>query len=174
MNICWRVAPIWSVIMFLTLLYPLSFAIASDAKYNRASLRGLEGVYVSVERLNPEIEKDGVTEGLIRRDVELKLRMAGIRALSKEEWFDVMGSPYLYVNVNALILRETREYIYSIHIAFKQNVYPVREPIVILGATTWSIGGIIGITSDLDKIRASLKGRVDEFIDAYLSVNPRK
>lgn len=168
------VAFVGAVSLVFTMVYLSSFAMASDAKYNRASLRGLEGVYVKVEGLAPEIEKDGLTETLIRRDVESKLRMAGIRMLSKEKWFDVMGSPHLYVNINCLKLRETKEYIYSIRIAFRQNAYPEREPILILGATTWSVGGIIGITHRLDKIRASLKSRFDEFIKAYLSVNPKK
>lgn len=171
---CVRPAVIVGVILHFVLSNFSSYAIASDAQYNRASLRGLQGLYVSVEGLSPEIQKDGLTEDLIRRDVESKLRMAGIRPLSKEEWFDVMGSPHLNVNVNALILRETKEYIYSIHLTFRQNVYPVREPILVLGATTWSVGGIIGITHGLDKIRASVRGQVDEFIRAYLSVNPKK
>jgi hypothetical protein len=169
-----RIAFFGGVSLIFILLNLSSFAMASDAKYNRASLRGVEAVYVKVEGLTPEIEKDGLTETLIRRDVESRLRTAGIRILSKEKWFDVTGSPHLYLNVNCLKLRETKEYIYSIRIAFRQNVYPEREPILILGATTWSAGGIVGITYRFDKIRTSVKGRVDEFIRAYLSVNPKR
>ena len=169
-----RLGVVGGVILHFVLSDFSSYAIASDVQYNRASLRGLKGVYVSVEGLSPEIQKDGLTEDLIRRDVESKLRMAEIRPLSKQERFDVMGSPHLSVNVNALILRDTREYVYSIQVTFRQNVYPEREPILVLGATTWSVGGIIGITHSLDKIRASVKGQVDEFIRAYLSVNPKR
>lgn len=171
---CVRLAVVASAILHFVLCNFSSLAIASDVQYNRASLRGLQGVYVSVEGLSPEIQKEGLTEDLIRRDVESKLKMAEIRALSKEEWFDVMGNPHLNVNVNALILRETKEYVYSIQVSFRQNVYPEREPILVLGATTWSVGGIIGITRRLDKIRTSVSGQVDEFIRAYLSVNQKK
>jgi hypothetical protein len=174
MNRYLRIAFVGGVSLVFIVLYLSTFAAASDAKYNRGSLRGLEGVYVKVEGLSPEVEKDGLTKTLIRRDVESKLRMAGIRTLSKEKWFDVMGSPHLYVHINCLKLRETKEYIYSIRIAFRQNAYPEREPILILGAATWSVGGIIGITYRFDKIRTSVRGRVDEFIRAYLSVNPKK
>ena len=174
MNRYLRIAFVKGVSLVFILFYLCSFATASDAKYNRASLRGVQGVYVKVEGLTPEIEKDGLTETLIRRDVESKLQTAGIRIQSMEKWSDVMGSPHLYVNLNCLKLRETKEYIYSIHIAFRQNVYPEREPILILGATTWSVGGIIGITNRLDKIRDSLKSHLDEFIEAYLSVNPKR
>jgi hypothetical protein len=174
MNPFLRIVFVGGVSLFLAMLPFSSYALASDAKYNRASLRGVEGVYVKIEGLTPELEKDGLRETLIRTDVESELRTAGIRTLSKEKWFDMTGSPHLYVNINCLKLRETKEYIYSVRIAFRQNVYPEREPILILGATTWSVGGVIGITQRIEKIRASLKSRVDEFVRAYLSVNPKR
>jgi len=148
-----------------------SLLFASNTTINRLSLRGLKGVYVEVERIEPEIEKDGLTKNHIRRDVELKLRKTGIKTLSKDEWFNTIGSPYLYVNVNVMKLRASKEYIYSVNIALRQNVYPVREPIEVIGATTWSIGGIVGITYNLNKIRSSVKSQVDKFIKAYLAVN---
>ena len=157
----------------LALLNMTSFSFAGDHSIQKESLRDLKGVYVSVESPAPEIQKDGLTEDRIQKDVELMLRMAGVKILSKKEWFDAEGSPFLYVNTHILKLRATREYIYSVNISFKQNVYPVRKPMEISGAATWSIGGIIGITPDLDKIRASVKEQVNEFIKAYLSVNPK-
>ena len=161
------------VIIVSAFLYLSSLALASDEKYNRASLRGLKGVYVSVEKLGSDIERDGLTRDRLRKEVESKLRMAGIKILSRKQWSDVEGNPYLYVNANVLKLRETREYIYSINIAFKQDVYPLREPGIVWGASTWSVGGIIGITPRLDKIHAAVKGKVEQFINAYLSVNPK-
>jgi biotin operon repressor len=155
------------------LLNITSFSLAGQYSIQQESLRDLKGVYISVESLAPEIQKDGLTEDRIRKDVELMLREAGIKILSKKEWFDAEGSPYLYVNAYILKLRDTREYIYSVNISFKQTVYPARKPVEITGAATWTIGGIIGITPDLDKIRASVKTQVEEFIKAYLSVNPK-
>jgi len=164
-------------ILLITFILPLltlsSPVMASDSQISRESLRDLKGIYVSVEKLAPEIGKDGLTGNSIGRDVESMLRKAKIKTLSKAEWFDATGSPYLYVNANVLKLPSTKEYIYSVNIAFKQNVYPVREAVEILGAATWSVGGIIGITPSLDKIRASIREQVDKFIKAYLSVNPR-
>ena len=174
MNRYVRIAFVGGVSLVFAMLPFSSQVLASDAKYNRASLRGVEGVYLKVEGLTPQLEKDGLKETLIRRDVESELRTAGIKTLSKEKWSDMTGSPHLYVNINCLKLGESKEYIYSIRVAFRQNVYPEREPILILGATTWSVGGVIGITHRIEKIRASLKSRVEEFIKAYLSVNPKR
>jgi N-acetylglutamate synthase/N-acetylornithine aminotransferase len=39
-------------------------------------------------------------------------------------------------------------------------------------ALTWSTG-VLGTNRDLDKIRSEIKGRVDVFLDAWLSVNPK-
>ena len=174
MNPYLRIALVGGMSLIFAMLPFSSHVLASDAKYNRASLRGVKGVYFKVEGLTPQLEKEGLKETLIRRDVESALRAAGIRTVSREKWVDMRGSPHLYVNINCLKLGETKEYIYSIRIAFRQNVYPEREPILILGATTWSVGGVIGITQRIDKIRVSLKSRVDEFIKAYLSVNPKR
>src|SRR4030042_2259715 len=49
------------------------------------ALRGIKGLLVVVEKINPEIEKDGLTENQNQTDVELKLRMAGLNVLTSEE-----------------------------------------------------------------------------------------
>jgi len=170
MNTNTRIVLVAGLIVACAFLTP---AFADDARYNRASLHGIKGIYVSVEKLDPEIERAGLTIKQIRSDVDAKLRGAGIKVMPREAWFEAPGSPYLYVNANVLKLRETGEYLYSIRIAFKQNVYLVRDAVEVLGATTWSAGNIIGITGKVNKIRDSIKNRVDEFINAYLSMNQR-
>jgi hypothetical protein len=163
--------------IFTTVIFALlnmtSLSLAVHHSVQLESLRGLKGVYISVESVTPEIQKDGLTKDRIQGDVELMLRTAGIKILSKEEWFDEEGSPFLHVNANVLKLPATREYVYSVNISLKQTVYPIRTPMEISGAATWSVGGIVGITPDLGKIRASVKEQVAEFIKAYLSVNPK-
>jgi len=159
-----------TVFAFLALT-PLS--AAGSHSIQQESFRGLNGVFVSVERLDPLIEQHDLTAEQIRADVASQIRVAGIRTLSNKEWFDTEGSPYLYVNANILKLQETEEYIYSVSISLKQTVYPVRNPIEISGAATWSTGGIIGITPKLTTIRYAITGQVKEFIRVYFSVNPK-
>ena len=163
----------FSAVIIALLLSTTSISSAGQYTLQQESLRDLKGVYISVESLAPEIQKDGLTKDRIGKDVELMLRKDGINILSKKEWFDTEGSPCLYVNAHVLKLPATREYIYSVNISFKQTVYPARKPVEITGAATWTTGGIIGITPDLDKIRASVKTQIEEFIKAYLAVNPK-
>ena len=54
------------------------------------------------------------------------------------------------------------------------HVYLVRKPeIKINDATTWSSSHLLGLTPDLDQIRARVRDQVDFFINAYLSINPK-
>ena len=142
-----------------------------DNANSRESLRGLKGVYVSVEKIDRDVERDGLDSTGIAAEVEQRLRTAGINVLSKAQWRDATGSPYLYINANILKLKETAEYIYSLNVQFRQNIYTTREPAEIIAASTWSLGGIVGITHNLETIKELVKEQTDRFIDAYFSVN---
>lgn len=160
-----------TVLGILTLQESLAFA--GDPRFNRHALKGFDAFYVTVERLAPEIEQDGLSVVSIRKDVESQLRSAGIKIVPEKESFDIPGNPCLYVNANVLKLQATGEYIYSINLSFNQNVYSVREPKIILGAGSWSSANVIGITGSLTKIQMSIKNQIDTFIEAYRFVNPR-
>jgi hypothetical protein len=73
-------------------------ARAQDIEQTRNALRGLSGIYVMPE--NP-MEEDAIRGGLskddVRSEVEGKLRQAGIRVFSREEWEQAPGMPYLQV-----------------------------------------------------------------------------
>jgi len=64
------------------------------------TLKGLQGVHVLVESLNPEVEKYDLTKQQLQTDVELRLRQNSIKVLSEEELLSTPGKSYLYVNVN--------------------------------------------------------------------------
>jgi len=157
------------VLMVLFLLITSSVYGQTDIE----SLRGLKGVYVIIESLKPDIEADGLREDQIQTDVELKLRLAGIKVLTEEEWEKELGCPCLYVKVSA----RKWESIYSCStdVELHQDVYLVRDSSIrVFGAITWykSSFGLIG-EMKVYQIRDSIKDYVDEFINDYLSVNPK-
>jgi hypothetical protein len=154
---------------FLALL--LTYTPSASAGGATQSLRGIQGVYISVDDLDHEVEKDGLSSQQLRMETAEQVQKAGIRVFSREEWFNTIGAPSLSINLHVLKLEETKEYIYSIHIGLKQDVYLVREPIPASGATTWSLGTVTGITYDLEKIRTSLRDRIAHFITDFFSVN---
>ena len=147
--------------------------LSSDNNNTRQSFLGLKGLFISVEKIDPEVEKDGLDRDQLTEHLAQKLRQAGIDVLSKEMWFDEKGSPFLYVNANILKLKTTKEYVYSLRIALRQDVYSAREPLAILGAATWDPGGIVGITTNLDKIRQAILKQVDRFIKTYHTINAK-
>jgi len=160
------------IVLTLTLQSPV-FAI--NGKSNRATLRGLSGVGVLIEQLAPEIEKEGLIKNQIQIRLELKLRMAGIKVLTKEECLKTPGEPYLYVNVNVNTAKtESDIYPYSIDVLLMQKVSLLRDPKQTTYAVTWSTGGVGSIEkSILSQLRGSVEEMVDLFIKTYLSENPK-
>src|ERR671924_598657 len=92
------------IVIFLALVMFNSIAWAVDIgarglteSYQNSSLRGLPGVRVLLTDLNPDAERDGLIKSEVQMDVELRLRNAGIRVLTEEEWHKVPRAPMLYV-----------------------------------------------------------------------------
>ncbi|MCU0594337.1 MAG: hypothetical protein MUC98_02580 [Desulfobacterota bacterium] len=147
---------------------------AQDIDQTRNALKGLSGVFVMPETpLEPDAVAGGLSHDAIRTDVELKLHQAGIRVLSGDEWEKTPGKPYLQVWPRVLKGGVLGGYIYHITVEFKQHVSLVRTADIKVFAATWSTEHM-GYTPDLKDIRERMKERVDKFIEAYLSVNPKK
>ena len=156
----------------------LAFASAvDDDHYARSTLRGLEGVYVAVEPLSPEIERQGLAAATLKTDTELRLRLAGIRVLSRKEWTKTKGGPVCYVEVN--IVKDVvfgdilgfALYAYEISVEFNQDVFLVRDTTNRVLSPTWS-RSYLGVTNSLERIRGKVKEVVERFVEAYVEVNP--
>ena len=137
------------------------------------SLRGLQGVEVMVEDVDPEAERDGLTRNQLQVIVESELRKAGIKLLTREERFSAPGDPFLYIRV-ATHKAPTEMYGFSISVQLRQGVALLRNPSFKTRAVTWhySTVGIVG-ASNLQDIFDHLKDTLDIFINDYLSVNPK-
>ncbi len=80
---------------------------AEDSEPSRRTLNGLRGLHVIIEDFQSNIlkydrylQKAGLSKVQLQKDVEARLKMAGIRILSRDEWLETVGRPVLYVNVN--------------------------------------------------------------------------
>ena len=153
-----------------------SSLLALNSAMNRLTLQGLGGVKVLVEDLAPEVEREGLVKDRLQREVEDRVRAAGIRVLTQEETTKTPGEPYLYVNINVTLSRDDETPCsYSVDIALIQNVTLARNPKQAAYAVTWSTGGVglIGKKS-LSELRESIQEIVDIFIKAFLEANPKK
>ena len=160
------------VAMILSLDSPI-FAV--NGRSNRATLRGLKGVGILVEQLPPEVEREGLVRNQLQMEAESKLRMAGIKVLTKEECSKTPGEPYLYININVNLAKtESEIYPYTIDAMLIQKVSLLRAPEQITYAVTWSTGGVGSIGKPiLSQLRDSVEEMVGLFIEAYLGENPK-
>jgi len=163
-------------LMVIVLALALGFpAFAINGKSNQATLRGLSGIGVLVEKLAPEVERQGLIGDRLQIEVELKLRMAGIKVLTREESLKTPGAPYLYININVNTAKtESDVYPYSIDVLLIQNVSLLRDPKQTTFAVTWSTGGVGSIEKSMVvQLRDSVEEMVDLFVKAYFSENPK-
>ena len=141
----------------------------------RDTLRGLQGVAVAVEGLEPEVEQLGLTSEALQTDTELQLRQYGIRVLSHQEQLATPGMPYLYVNVNVKSIETVPIVAVNIQVKLQQHVSLERDPTILCSGTTWETGGVMmPLRSDLGQVRGGIKDIVAGFINDYLAVNPKK
>ena len=143
------------------------------------TLKDLPGVMVVVEDFRSAAGDAGFDSRTFQTDVELKLRLAGIKAAEDADL------PQLYLNVNTLHRERSRNDAYGVSLRLIQRVLlesqlhsdPEKSTEEALAtsttlATTWSTGSL-GFGSVAD-VRAAVKDRVDMFINDWLEVNPLK
>ncbi len=160
------------------LLLPFAGSVyAIDTDVTRMTLRGLQGVYVAVEELQPNlikydaVQKAGLSQAALQREVEARLKAAGIKVLTWDQALKTPGSPFLYIVVNT---HESEKYwyAYDIRIELQQVVSMEANPKVRAMAGTWSTSmtGIANI-GKLQVIRDDVGALVGKFVQAYKAVN---
>jgi hypothetical protein len=161
------------LLIFVSGLVQNGLVFALDDEYARSSLRDLKGVYILIEHLTPDVERDGLSKDQLQADVELRLRQAGIKVLTRGESLKTLGLPEFYVNVTALKSKDGAMYVVSVNAEFDQLVTLVRNRNIKVQGTTWSVGGITttGVPSLNKDARDMVGDVVDEFIDAYRAAN---
>ena len=169
-------------VLLVATLFPFfispSMAITpGDDEDSRSSLRDLAGVSVIIRVYEQEgyLKSLGLDESSLRDDVESKLRLTGMKVVSKEESHTLRGTPYLYVNI--LVHPVPGGYfLHTSCVELGQEVLLVSDPSIVMFATTWS-GCSLGFGTDktiVKQCRQTIKGLVDLFVKAYLSVNPAR
>ena len=135
----------------------------------REVLRGLDKVHVAVERLKAELEQDGLFTGTLQNDMELKLALAGIKALSEEECQAIPCLPDLYLYVDAF--KHAKGYIYRVQLSLREPVMILRKRMRVT-ATTYRMHDELGVTEHLSEVREEVREILDKFIEDWQSVNP--
>lgn len=137
------------------------------------TLRGLDGVGVVVPKFDARAIP-GLTPTKVKADVELRLRRAGIRVLTREERISTR-SGFLHVDVYPVCGREVCAC--NIDVSLYQIVDLERDKAISGVAPTWfvtTLGLFFPPTNVTKKVRNITKGLVDDFAKLYLTANPKK
>ncbi len=107
--------------------------------------------------------------------MELRLRQSGIRVFSESEWAAEPARAFLYVKVETVAQGSV---LFAVHVKvdLEQGVLLDRNQAVRVVGTTWQSRGSLGILGRAALSTAvpdSVRDGVDEFINAYLAVNPK-
>jgi len=161
-------------IAFLSLLATWGFSVVHADEAGRLSLRGLQGVAVEVSGFGTEPEKDGLTESMLKNEVESGLRKAGIRVLSDVS--EVRGYPLLSLVVNLVKCGGELSGLYACSVQFllSQSVTLERDASLSVPGQTWhskTIAGVLG-REKLSTVRAHAASLLEEFVSDYLALNP--
>jgi hypothetical protein len=156
-------------VVALSLLYWATPLLALDDEVH--SLQGVKALFILVEIVDPEIEKEGITREVIQSDTEQRLHKAGIKVLSKKEWLGKKGGGYLYVNINARKVSHGI-YLHGISLELVQKVLLVRNPKREVFAATWS-RQLLGQGGYPDRIRYSVQDMVDLFLHFWAKANQK-
>jgi hypothetical protein len=161
------------MLLGLTLCWPtVGFSFTAD---KRDTLRGLKEISVLVEYLPDDVEREGLNREHLQRDIEVRLRQAGLHVLTISEVANLPGAPYLYVAVYPIIGTSINVNTYAVALTLKQLVQLSRNPSTELFATTWE--GPIHLSSLSDSrvldIRSRIFDAVGRFIVDYRDVNSK-
>ena len=140
------------------------------------SLKGLAGVEVFIEIPNPEIGKDGLSNGQLQTDAELRLRKVGIKVLSEEENIKTPGMPILYVKVSS-VKNKDGLYAYSLKVELLQSVVLSRDrSLELMAMSTWRADQLatVGVNNMPASVRSEVGDLIDAFVNDYLAANPVK
>jgi hypothetical protein len=158
-----------AVVLGILTLSTHAMALLSAA--DRELLRGLDGFRLAVDRIGPDIERDGLFRSTLQEDMELRLRMGGVKVLSEEEAEKKPDAPCLYLYVDAL--KCSLGYVYKIRLTLMEPVKLVRTNAKV-SATVLRIPDELGITPSLSEIRDAAGNVVEEFVKAWKAANPKK
>jgi hypothetical protein len=127
------------------------------------SLKGLTGVHVGV-LIDDAITKQhpGFSDA-IQKDVEIKLRVAGMDILPDRE---IMAKPRLTIGISSNL-------VFGVMVAFSEPAFLARDRTIRVQAATWVRDGV-AMALDENEVRRMIKDTVEEFLSDWIIANPKQ
>jgi len=150
---------------------PLSVRAAGpgtgDGAIQRSSLRGLKTVQVIVECAATDAA-DELPTSTLQTEVELRLRLAGLEVKAGRD-------SHLHICVQPLQLQTSDHSVYSVKVELNQAASLTRDSTIFLPMRTWhtELIGFVETRKLNEAIQDAVSDLMDQFVNAFLSVNPR-
>ncbi len=143
---------------------------ASDAERN--TMKGLAGLGILVADLPAGMVQAGLTSEMVRADVELQLKKAGIRVYTDEERKKAIGRPTVLVIIEWAVWPNKGLFAASIDAELCQEVMTLSNRQRVWN-TTWATGAMYGGSlTDMEPVRAKVRDLIDQLAKDYRAVNP--
>ena len=158
--------------LVLCIAWILSNAVVSARQVidPNTTLRGLPGVGVEIRSTADAKSASGLSLDAVQTDVEIKLRLAGITILQGEGVTN-RTAPLLLLVLN-MFRDEHNHYSFDVTVQLHQRV-TLSNGLKAVGIT-WSDGYFGHVGPDYTRsIRDVIKDHIDEFINAWLTANPK-
>jgi hypothetical protein len=155
------------VLLVAVLFLPPVMKAAGDAPLDRATLRGLGSVSVIVDPIDSELLKEGLTQDLLQKRIQGRLRDAGI---------GVDPSAPEFVGLRVLQVRAQKgPYALCLSVGVYQPVLLIRNKEVKTATETWAVETVL--MADPKVVNRETLNSLDELADrlvaAYRSANPK-
>jgi hypothetical protein len=147
-----------------------------DSPGSRKTLVGLPGFFVAVEDMDTAAARVGVTSGVLQTDVESRLRAAGMRLYTGDDFKNILEVPQLYININELALHGAQAglFTYNATAEVRQAIKLSRNTDIASTSVTWrapATVGTVGSDNFYVALRDGVREQVDLLITAFRAVN---
>lgn len=146
---------------------PIQIGGAGDSPLDRATLRGLTAVGVVVDRLDPDLEQQGLTQEVFQAAIEKRLEGAGVK---------VDNTSAQFVGLRVTHVRARRgPYAVCLAIGLYQPVILSRDQTIRTATATWEVETVLMAAPKVlvEASRSSVNELADRFVAAFRSVNPQ-
>ena len=143
----------------------------SEIERERASLRGVDGFYLSLNTVGDASVQDSLDFEELHQGLRTRLQEAGLPMWPEGQVIAADRLPYLHVHVNTVHAGRGL-YPFGVEIRFYQAARLVRDPSTPTVAVTWSTS-IVGIASydQLGLISETALNLIEDFIEDFQRVN---
>jgi hypothetical protein len=138
---------------------------AGDGPLDRATLRGIKGMNVVIDHLDPDLEKAGLSQEMLRSRVEGRLRKAGIP-------IDGKAVEFVGLRLNSFLARKGPDSL-GFSLGFYQPVVLARDPKVRTACPTWEVQTML-LVAPKPMVQSALETAdqlTDQFISAFQEAN---